>query len=50
MSRTRLKNLTKRLKCNEILKEYNEIFCDYVKNGKIERVLKGEIVKSLSVH
>ena len=48
VSKPRLKNLTKRVKCNEILKEYNELileykeynFCDYVKNGNIEGVLK----------
>ena len=38
VSKTCLKNLTKRLKCNEVVKGYDEIFCDYAENGKFERV------------
>ena len=42
VSKTHLKDLTKRFKCNKVLKGYNEIGFVYVKNGIIERVPRGE--------
>lgn len=46
----RLINLTKLSKYNEVLKRYDETFCDYVENGIAVRAPKDEIVKHDNLH
>ena len=45
VSKIPLKNLTKLLKYNEVLKDYNKTSCDYVETGIVVKVLKDEIYR-----